>query len=68
MDGRAQRAAVPGSRIVVAEVYLLDVRRKSVGEEVKEHEDVGLLDDLRPLNPLAAQEHVDGDGPRLMGA
>ena len=55
------------ARRVIPEVRRPHLRRVSIPEQVKQHDDVGLLDDARALDPFAAKQHVDRGVPRLEG-
>ena len=63
VDRRRQRAAVRRARLVEVEVRAQRARRDLVGDEVVEHQHVGLLDDLRARDALASEQQVGGDRP-----
>ena len=61
MDARRERAAVGRPRLVEVEVRAERPGRRGAREQVMEHQHVGLLQDLGPRDPLAAQHEVGGD-------
>ncbi len=56
-------AAVRRPRLVVLEIGVEGIGHDFVGEEVVEHEDGGLLHDLRPADHIATEQEIGGDGP-----
>ena len=61
---RAQRASMPTARLVILKIGLADLRRHALPEEMYQHHDIRLLDDLGPLNALATEQHVHRCGSR----
>ena len=58
-----ERAAVRGAGFVEVEVGLERAGRDLVGDQVVEHQHVGLLDDLGGADALVPEQHVGGDRP-----
>ena len=65
VDRRAERTPMTAAGLIIAEIGLPDRRRKSIPQKVQQHHDVGLLDDLRALDALAAKQHVHRRVARL---
>ena len=57
-----ERAAVRGARLVVVQVGDERARGDLVGKEVVQHQDVGLLDHLRPGDAVGAEQQRRCDG------
>ena len=68
VHGAAQRAAVPAARRIVIEVRSPDRFRERLHRQRQQRDNVGLLDDLRPLCALAAEHHVHRHGPARVGS
>ena len=66
MNGRTERAAVSGPRLVVAEIRDAHIGRKFFPQKICCHEHVGLFDDISFLDSFVAEDHIHGRGTRFI--
>src|ERR1019366_7331991 len=55
---------MPTARLVIFKIGFADLRWHAVPEEIHQHQHIRLLDDLRPRNALATEQHIHRRGSR----